>query len=316
MLKFLRHPKNWPIFIGYLFLRLLILIPFSWQMTLGKYLGIIGYYFAKTRRNVVETNIKLCFPYLSASEQKALVKINFIFTTQSLFETLMGYWASDKRLQPLIEFHGSENLDKALTHDKGALILTPHFTAVDFILRPLNMCLKKPAYVMNRENSNPFIEYIIHQGRINHCEKTIGKKDMKSLYKSLLQNCAVFYAPDQNFSYNHVFVPFFGIPAATVTATSRIAQGTGAKIVPFVYYRKKHSYKYVLKLLPALENFPSGDDTKDTARIMKIIEDHVREHPEQYLWSHRRFKTRPEGEPEIYPKRKKKRRRDGTRRRP
>ncbi len=305
MKKFLLKPTYWPLIIVYPVARLIALLPYSLLMSCGALLGHIGYYLIKERKQIIATNIKLCFPNLSASEQKKLVKANIVSTSQSLFETILAYFASDKKLKNLIEIEGLEHLEKALSEKQGVILLTAHFTMLDLTFRLLNMTLKTPVAMMYRQHNHPVFEDIIRKNRLKHCKKLIRKKEIGKLYQALSCNVAVWYAPDQNFSYHNVFAPFFGVKAATVTGTSRIARESGAKVVPFFVYRKANNKGYYLQLQPALENFPSGNDYEDTARINLLIENAIREHPEQYLWSHRRFKTRPPGEPLIYPKKKK-----------
>ncbi len=305
MYKYLINPKNWPVFIGLCFARLIALLPYSFLMWLGAGLGRLGYHLARTRRQIIEINIKLCFPELSPEEQTKLVKANMISTTKALFETILMLFASDKKLRKLLEVEGLENVEKALAEKHGAILLCSHFTMLDLAARLINLRLPVHMDGMYRKQKNPLFEHVVYNARVKFCSELIEKKDLRKMLKRLASNHLVWYAPDQNFNYQHVFVPFFGIPAATVTGTSKIARHTGAKVVPMRYYRKPKNAGYHFKIYPALENFPSDDDEQDTARIIKLVENAAREHPDQYLWAHRRFRTRPPGEPLIYPKKRK-----------
>jgi KDO2-lipid IV(A) lauroyltransferase len=134
-----------------------------------------------------------------------------------------------------------------------------------------------------------------------HFERAIPRGDIRALLLSLKENMPVWYAPDQNYGREHsLFVPFFGVPAATITATARLARASGAAVVPFFPKRLPDNRGYQLALYPALSDFPSGDDSADAQRINTVIEHAIREMPEQYLWAHRRFKTRPPGQPDVY----------------
>lgn len=136
------------------------------------------------------------------------------------------------------------------------------------------------------------------------------RQDIRNIIGSLKGGMAVWYAPDQDYGRRHsVFAPFFGVPAAMITATARFAKISGAPVVPFFQQRLDDGSGYKLRIMPALEGFPSGDDVADATRINKIIEEEILRQPEQYLWVHRRFKTRPEGEERPYPKRKRRNRR-------
>lgn len=305
MFKFLLNPKNWPVFIGIGIARLIALLPYSFLMWLGRGLGYIAYYIARERKQVIETNIKLCFPELSPQEQISLIKENMISTTLALFETILMLFASDKKLRKLIEVEGVEHVEKALAEKQGVILLCSHFTMLDLATRMINMCLPVRTDGMYRKQKNPLFEHVVYHARKKFCGELIEKKELLKMIKRLKSNHIIWYAPDQNFNYQHVFVPFFGIQAATVTGTSKIARHTGAKVVPMVYYRKPNNAGYHFKIYPALENFPSDNDQEDAARIMQITENSARQHPDQYLWAHRRFRTRPPGEPLIYPKKKK-----------
>jgi KDO2-lipid IV(A) lauroyltransferase len=304
MKQFFLQPKYWGHLIFTLFLQLLSLLPYRILMLIGSLLGHIGYYCIRERKKIIKINIKLCFPQLNATEQKKLVKANIISTTKSSVETLLAYWASDKKLENMAEIKGIEHLEQALKSNHGVILLSAHFTMLDLAIRLLSMNSKTPIDMMYRSHNNPFFEALIHNARKKYCHTLVGKKDLGKLYQCLADNHAVWYAPDQNFNYHNVFVPFFGVQASTVTATSRITKESHAKAVCFFFHRQPDHRGYFLQLYPALENFPSGDEKEDTARINQIIEQQVSKHPEQYLWSHRRFKTRPKGEPLIYPRKK------------
>lgn len=303
---FTKNPKYWPPLLFYYFLRLLSLLPYRFLMGLGSLIGWVGYYCISNRKKIIEINISLCFPHLTTTEQKKLAKANIISTAQSGIETMLAYWASDKKLKNLAEIEGIDHLTQALRSNHGVILLSAHFTMLDLAIRLLNLKLTTPIDMMYRQHNHPFFETLIQNARQKHCQTLIGKKELGKLYQCLAANHAVWYAPDQNFKYHNVFVPFFGVQASTVTATSRIAKESNAKVVPFFFHRKPNHQGYILEFHPALENFPSGDDKADTIRINLLIEKSIKYHPEQYLWSHRRFKTRPAGEEnQIYPKKKK-----------
>ncbi len=306
MYKYLLNPKNWFIAIGYFIIQLLILLPYATLMHLGAIIGYLFYYMLRKRRQIVEINIRLCFPNFNEKQQAQLIKANFISTGKALFETALALWAPDKKLKPLCEISGIEYIDKALKFGHGILLISPHFVTMEMAGRLLAISYKKtPMNVLYRKHNNPFIEYLITTARKKYYGKTIGKKNMLTLIRCLQKNELVIYAPDQNINYQMVFTPFFGIKAATVTMASAITRKTGAKVVPMAWYRKPHNKGYLLQAHEDFENFPSGDNYKDTLRLTRFIEDAVKKHPEQYLWMHRRFRTRPHGEPLIYPRKRK-----------
>ena len=218
----------------------------------------------------------------------------------------MSWWATEKQLQKLVSIDGLQHLQDALQGGKGVILLSAHFTTLEIGGRLL--ALHAPFHVMYRKHKNPVIEQVMRKARIRNFEKAIPRKDLRTLLQSLKQNLPVWYAPDQDYGAKHsIFAPFFGIPAASITATSRIARMSGAAIVPFFQTRLPDNKGYRLTLYPALQDFPGEDIEQDTRRINQLIETAIREQPAQYLWVHRRFKTRPPGEAKFYKPRRKKR---------
>jgi len=274
-------------------------LPFAWQLAIGRLLGRVLILLARERRHIARTNLALCFPELSGNERRQLLKAHFASLGIALVETALSWWASDSRLRPLARLTGLEHLQVALRQGRGVILLSAHFTTLEIGGRLL--ALDAPFHVLYRDHRNPVIETLQQRARQRRFEKAIPRGDLRGMLASLRQNHPVWYAPDQDFGRNNaVFVPFFGIPAATLSATSRLARASGAPVVPFFQRRLPGARGYELTLLPALEGFPGTDIEEDTRRLMALIESRVRRQPEQYLWVHRRFKTRPPGAAALY----------------
>ncbi len=274
-------------------------LPYSWQIAAGYALGIILYRFATYRKHIARVNLSLCFPELSEQEREQLLKKNIISTGIGFVETAMSWWLPDSRLKNLASIEGLENLHDALNKGKGVILLSAHFTTLEIGGRLLARYV--PFHVMYREHKNPVIESAMKKARFRNFEKAIPRGNLRSLLKSLKQNMPVWYAPDQDYgAEKSIFAPFFGVTAASITATSRLANMGGAAVVPFFQARLPGSNGYKLTLYPALENFPGESIEDDTRRINQLIEDRIRENPDQYLWVHRRFKTRPGGSRSLY----------------
>lgn len=274
-------------------------LPFAWQLAVGRLLGRILLGLARNRREIARTNLALCFPEFTADKRRQLLQAHFASLGIALVETALSWWGSDRRLRPLAHLAGLEHLEAALHQGRGAILLSAHFTTLEIGGRLL--ALHAPFHVLYRDHKNPVIETLQRRARRRSFEKAIPRGDLRAMLASLKQNRPVWYAPDQDFGRtNSVFVPFFGIPAATLTATSRLARLSGAPVVPFFQRRLPGTRGYELTLLPALEDFPGDDINQDTRRLMALIETRVRQQPDQYLWVHRRFKTRPPGEPPLY----------------
>ncbi|NOX93177.1 MAG: LpxL/LpxP family Kdo(2)-lipid IV(A) lauroyl/palmitoleoyl acyltransferase [Gammaproteobacteria bacterium] len=308
------HPRYWPTWLGLGALWMLSRLPFSLQMQLGSLLGITMYHLARRRRHITQCNITLCFPELDADAQQVLVRKTFRSAGISLMETGLAWWGKDKMLTRRVKIEGLEHLQQATAPGKGVLLLGAHFTSLEISGRLLSQF--HPCAAMYRKHDNPLFEAIIKHSRETHLDKIISRRDMRGMVRALREGTVVWYATDQDFGHrNSVFAPFFGVQTASLVMTSKLARLSGAPVVPFFSQRLDDDSGYKLILLPALTDFPGDDDVADATRINAIIEQQVRKVPEQYLWLHRRFKTRPEGEPGLYSWADKKRTRDRDRQR-
>ena len=296
-------PRHWPTWLGAGLLRILaITLPVDALIALGRRLGALSLPFAGRRRGITEINVGLCFPTLSEAERQDLVRRHFESLGAAIFEFCLGWWAPDARLEDRVRVEGLENLRAAFARGKGVILLSAHFTTLEIGGRFLAMHTRGlPLNAMYRRSDNPVVERVLRERRRRQFGEPIGRDDVRAMLRALKNNEAVWYAFDQNYkARNKVFAPFFGVAAATNTATSRLAQATGAAVVPFFTHRLPGDAGYVQRLDPPLADFPSGDLVADATRLNALIEGWVREAPEQYLWSHRRFKTRPNGEERFY----------------
>jgi KDO2-lipid IV(A) lauroyltransferase len=302
------HPGYWLLWIGLGLMWLTARLPYRLQMALGSLLGWLVYHLIPARRRIAEINLEMCFPGKTDEERRQLLRRHFDSLGKGTIETAMAWWTPARRLQRLQHIEGLEHLETALQQGKGAILLSAHFTSLELGGRLL--ALHIPFHVMYREHRNPLFEAVMRSRREKNFDRAHERQDIRNIIGSLKAGMPVWYAPDQDYGRKHsVFAPFFGVPAAMITATARFARISGAPVVPFFQQRLDDGSGYVLRVLPALENFPSGDDIADATRINKIIEEEILRQPEQYLWVHRRFKTRPEGEERPYPKRKRRNRR-------
>lgn len=292
-------PRYWPTWLVIGLLWCLTRLPYTLQLTIGRLLGHLLRLTATRRRHITEVNLALCFPELSDAERQHILVENFASMGIGMLEMGMSWWSSERRLQRLCTIEGMENLQKALEGGNGAILLSAHFTTMEIGGRMLSMHI--PFQVLYREHKNAAMEYVISRGRNKFTHKAILRDNLLGMRRSLKRNIPVWYAPDQDFGIGKgMFAPFFGIPAATITATSTLAKMAHSPVVPFYQTRLPGARGYRLTLLPALENFPGDNIEDDTRRINAVIEECIRKQPEQYLWAHRRFKTRPEGMQDVY----------------
>ena len=291
-------PRYWPTALGLGLLWGTTRLPYALQMRIGALLGRLAFWLAKRRRRIAATNLQLCFPELSEQARRRLLHKHFDSLGKGLVETALCWWGREKQLRKLVRISGLEHLQAALQRGKGVILLSAHFTTLEIGGRLL--ALECPFYVLYRTHKNALFEHVMRKARQKRFEKAIPRNDTRVLLASLKAGKAVWYAPDQNHGGTHsIFVPFFAVPASTITSTSRIAAISGAAVVPFFQARLANNQGYELTLQPALKGFPGNNIETDTARINQLIETEIRKIPEQYLWVHRRFKTRPEGE--AYP---------------
>jgi len=291
--------------------RLATLLPYRWQLGLGRVLGrIIGQH-SDYRRHVVRTNLEICFPELSDRQRLDLERRVFESFGMGLIELGIAWWLPDRRIAHLARVEGTENLDRALARGKGVLLLCSHVTCLEICGRLMQHYVKT-AFSYRRQK-NPLLETIMRRSRDRWSTGGAPRTNPRSMVRYLRQNQVLWFAPDQDYGWEHsVFVPFFGTPAATITTLSRIAQISGAAVIPFHNRRLEGGKGYLLRFEPALEGFPGTDPEADAEQINRILEGWIREDPSQYLWIHRRFKTRPPGQLKFYrPKRGRERRRPG-----
>lgn len=293
----LKAVSNWPTWIGVGIYWLVGQLPWTWLLTLGRGVGHLAWYLLKRRRHIAETNIRLCFPELSKDAQQALAKACVVSTGEAMLEMAGSYFNQRVNLDERVEFAGFANVDHALAQDKGVILLGMHFNSLDVGCRMLGKLLDINA--VYRPNDNPVMDWVINRGR-SLGSHGIPRDDIRQMVRRLRRGEVVWYAPDQDYGTEHAaFVPFFGQTAATITTTSRLAKMGRAVVIPLSHYRLKGG-TYRIVFGKALSNFPSGDDVADTTLINQTIEQAVREHPEQYLWVHRRFKHQPNGKKGPY----------------
>ncbi len=293
-------PRYWPTWFGLGLLRLTLLLPYPAMRWLASLLGSLLYVVAVSRRRVTLTNLRLCFPQMSETERRRLARKSFVSSAMSLFEGALSWWGSDSRLKKLYRIEGLENLEKARAMGKGVILLGGHYTTLEISGRFLayHVAGLQPIYKPAR---NALFEAVMAGSRKRLFDDLVPSVDMRRIVRNLKQGKVMWYAPDQDFGRERsVFAPFFGFPTATLTTTARLSRLSGAPVVPYYSERLPGNAGFLVKLLPPLENYPSGDDMADATLTNQILEQQILRVPEQYLWLHKRFKTRPLGEPGVY----------------
>lgn len=282
-------------------LRIFSWLPYSWQLRLGRRLGQQTMKQSSRMRRNVSTNLRACFPHLDNEQHQALARKHFESVGIGFFETAMAAWGSDKRVKHLLQsVQGWEEIEKTLAAKQGVIILFPHLVPLYLVGRMMLLHASKPFSVMYHQPRSPALSYFLAHNLNRFCEKVFSRSDIRDLVKHVKAGNLVWYAPDLDIGEkSSLFVPFFGIPAATLVAPIRLAKLTGARIFPIAFYRRDNG-GYEVTVQEPLKDFPSGDDVADLQQINQIVENIAAQKPEQYLWLYKRFSTRPEGEPEFY----------------
>ena len=294
------QPRYWGIWIGIALLMILAVLPWAVQHRLAAFLGNTAFKYLKSRRKTAVRNLEVCFPEWPAAQVQDNARRVFVDQMIGIFETLNA-WYCPRWFNGRVSIEGLEHLQKAQADGAGVLLLGTHSTLLD---AGGYLCSRYFALgAVYRPQNNPLLDLLIYRCRDASYSCQIDHDDMRGLIRQLKDGQAIWYSPDQDFGLKQgVMAPFFGVPAATVTAHRRLMKISKAAAVPLYFYRSGdiRDPRYHVLLEPALDNFPSADEAADAARVNKIIENQLRIAPTQYMWFHRRFKTRPEGYEEIY----------------
>ncbi len=274
-------------------------LPLGILAAVGNIIGRAAFWLIPERRRVTRINLEKCFPDMDASVRERLARAHFRAFMRSFVEHALLWWAPRERIMRLVRVEGMERL-KALA-GRPVILAAPHFVGIDAAYTRLG-CEIPIAGLYARQKS-PVYDALLLRGRTRFglSEAIPRQAGVRAVLASIRSGRPFYYAPDLDFGRRDaVFVPFFGVPAATVTGVSRLARLTGASVLPCVTRMLPGGGGYEVSVLPALENFPSDDVTADTRRINALIEAYVLKMPEQYYWVHKRFKTRPEGQASFY----------------
>lgn len=278
--------------------KLVARLPQPLLLASGKLLSVLLWPLLGKRRRYAKVNIDLCFPDLPDAARKRLLRATLQETVTGALELLRAWYAPRASLHGLYEVEGLEHLRRASANGQGVLLMGGHFPHAELCARLLGEASGRRIGIVARRNNDPCIERLLGGAR-RRVFDVIDKRDVRGLLQALRGGGVVAYSADQNFTYQSAFVPFFGVPAATLVATPDLARRGRATVLPFWFHRDARG-RYRLRIEPTWPGWPSGDPAADAARYMAELEAVVRAHPAQYLWVHRRFKTRPQGEPRVY----------------
>ncbi len=298
----LNRPAFWPHFSAWLVFGIswfLAHLPYPFLLWLGRGIGWLFKKLVKSRQAVVEKNIQICFAELSAKEQQNIIDQNYRETGMMVSQTLRTFLNRSPKPFEGLTIQGKEHLEKARANKQGVLLVSGHFTALDVGGRAI--CEQFPIAGVYRPHKNAVQEYVVKKARLNYADAMFTRDELKGMVKYLKSGGILWYAPDQDYRRGQsVFANFFGTPASTITATHQLARISGCQVMFYTVQRIDQHPFYQLSVSAPLENFPSKDVLVDTQRVNDQIERMVKQNPSQYLWLHKRFKTRPEGDDNYY----------------
>ena len=286
------HPRYWPQWFGQAVLWLVVQLPYPVLMYLGAGLGWLSMKLLPRRVRIARTNLQLAFPEWDDATREACLKENFANVGRAIFETGIAWFWPDWRVRKIMHVTGAEHVEQAVANKHGMLLLSAHFMTLELNARMFG--LLRPGVGVYRPNTNPVLEYAQYHGRCKSNKYLVDRADVKGMIKALRQGEALWYAPDHDYGpHATVFVPFLGVnDAATITGTATLARVKNTVVLPCYNIRLPQG-GYQLIIEPPLQNYPVGDDVADATLSNQVLEQAVRKAPEQYMWLHRRFKSRP-----------------------
>ncbi len=285
--------------IGILFMRLIAPLPLSWVRALGAALGLLLYAVVWPRRRVVEVNLRLCFPQWSDAQRRKVARETFIHVAQSFLDRAWLWHADPEVVRRRVALTGAV---RELAGNDPTIVFAPHFVGLDAGVTGLTQQLPRRFIGIYTRQSNPVVDAWVLKGRhrfgIN--PRPMSRNEgVREIISALRAGDIMYLLPDMNFGPEEsIFVPFYGVPAATVPSLSRFARLGRAKVVPVITRMRRNGYE--VRVYDAWAGFPSGDAEADTALMNLRLQEYIDEMPSQYYWVHKRFKTRPPGEPPVY----------------
>jgi KDO2-lipid IV(A) lauroyltransferase len=299
-LRDFRAPRYWPTWALLGLMRLSARLPVGGQLGLGSAIGWILRMFKQREVGIARRNLEICFPELGPTERERLLSRHLRSVGLSIVEMGIGWFTPIETLRRRVEIRGLEHLEAALEGGKGALLLTAHFTPIEIGVGVLE---DFPGTVnsLYRPQRNALMDYLILRGRRRFASAQVPRDNVRALIRLLKRNEAVLYMPDQTYLGNQsALIPFFGEPAMTNIATSKIAKISGAPVLPYWFRRKPDERSYEVEICAPLEDFPTEDAIADTRRLVGLLEERIRKTPEQYLWIYKKFKRRPASFGDVY----------------
>lgn len=296
----LLHPRYWLTWIGIGLLYLVVSLPYPLLYHVGTGLGRLSMHFLKRRVQIARRNLELCFPHHTSAQREAMLVKNFESVGMGLLETGMAWFWPDWRVERIFKVSGLENIDKAHADKRGVLLIGIHFLSLELGARIFGM--HNPGIGVYRPNDNKLIDWLQTWGRMRSNKSMLDRADLKGIIRALKSGEIIWYAPDHDYGpKSSVFAPLFAIEQAATTVGSHVlVRLAKPAVIPFVPRRLPNGRGYELIILPDEGDMPVDSDLATATYMNKVVEQAILLAPDQYMWLHRRFKTRPPGEPSLY----------------
>ena len=278
---------------------LLRLLPLALLAGIGNGFGTMLYALGRERRRICLVNLARCLPELPRCEREWLARRHFQAFARTFLERAILWWGSPARIRQLVRFEGLEHFDAL--RGKPLILLAPHFVGLD--MGGARLAMEFDMVSIYSRQKNEVFDAVLYAGRIRFGRLTLlsRQEGVRPALRAMQAGLPFYYLPDMDYGQRDtIFVPFFGVDAATITGVSRLARLAGARVLPCITRMLPGGEGYVTRFLPAWEDYPGASIEADTRRMNAFIEEQVRQMPEQYLWVHKRFKTRPPGEKSWY----------------
>lgn len=292
-------PRYWPTWFGLGLLRTLARLPLPVLAVLGTSIGHLLFLTIRSRRNIALTNLALCFPEKTDDERRGIARRSFCLAGQTLVSVGINWWGSPARLKRLIRYSGREHFDRACANQQNIILLAPHFVALE--IAGLMLSSERPMTSMYQRANNKLADEFVRRGRSRFGGQMIERKSpLRELIKTIRRGLPFYYLPDQDAGRKGLFAPFFGVPTATIPTLGKFAHLGKAVVLPCYARILPYGQGWEIIIEPPLDIASDSDELAQTTSMNQCIEAAIRRMPEQYFWVHKRFKTRPSGEPSFY----------------
>jgi len=296
----LLHPRYWLLWLLLAFMFILAQLPVSIRHALGRRLGNYNYKNNKKRRHIVDTNLKIAFPELSDEKRASMTRENLQWYACGLIDYSLLFFATKRRMAKMLQIDGKEHIEEAINNNQSIMMLLAHSAMLEFA--PAALGLNFEIFGSYKTSKNALLDWMIAKGRCRFAKFVVSREEgLRKMVKSLEPARLMIFLPDEDLGINNaIFSPFFGKDKATLTTTARIAKMGKAAALPVFCWYDPIIKKYRSQVLPALKNYPSGDPQEDAKTLNHALEALIKQHPEQYMWQMKWYRTRPENEPDLY----------------